>query len=749
MKTFVSFFVAFCFLVNLNVFSQSNQEHTTRINTIFEKYFKENIHQKLYLHLDRNFYFTGDTIWFKSYLINAQTNQLDTANTLVFLDFVDINSKQKQKFVLESKDGISTGSIVLQPKFHSGNWQLIAYTQNMRNFSENYFSRQNIIIINSATNDSLIASYQSLQKYEQRSIKRKEKRLSIDNYWLYDDVNKSYSAVLLIKNKLEKAVSISGSFNSGSQKIMFESTDKGIALITNINEIVSPSVLIQSKKFKLETPLIADKFRIEADASKIHFFLDKQTENSRFLAHFSSASLVQLFDMNEIAIKDISINKSELKSGLNWFCVLSSSYDIIYQEAYFKPVNSTLLLEKASEKLMFSSQFNETATLSLSIYNVPDKAFNERTNIQNSFFINQEVPQYFSSGISDVYIRQSVYNYPYILNQKWSKAIYNDINKILISGKVVRLMNIGVANRIIRLSNSDDYYSTSEQFTIEGGEFAFSPTNVVDSAYFLIDAIKEKGLNTHSVILDTIAEPILKYKYELNISLDFSNFYLKNNASTNTWLVQNTQLIRQIEMRNKQREKNNGTIYGVPDYVIKLDDRHRSYSSLLEVLASAPGITMIGNIPVIRGISSIYGSSTPLVLLDNIPVGIDILSQLSPTDVDRIEILKSPANTSMFGSRGGNGVIAIVLRQGEFNTSFAYHFSTPGFPAKRKFNYKSDMKILELKKRPAYTLLWKDNIGLDENGRFEIPNSELYKGAFIRIEGISKSGKLIFFEQKL
>jgi hypothetical protein len=33
------------------------------------------IFEKVYLHLDRHFYLSGDDIWFKAYLVDAQTNK--------------------------------------------------------------------------------------------------------------------------------------------------------------------------------------------------------------------------------------------------------------------------------------------------------------------------------------------------------------------------------------------------------------------------------------------------------------------------------------------------------------------------------------------------------------------------------------------------------------------------------------------------------------------------------------------------
>ncbi len=76
----------------------------------------------------------------------------------------------------------------------------------------------------------------------------------------------------------------------------------------------------------------------------------------------------------------------------------------------------------------------------------------------------------------------------------------------------------------------------------------------------------------------------------------------------------------------------------------------------------------------IRGIGSINASSEPLYVVDGIPINSGDLSRLSttsntlagvnPTDIESITVLKDAASTSIYGSRGGNGVILITTKKG-------------------------------------------------------------------------------------
>ena len=69
----------------------------------------------------------------------------------------------------------------------------------------------------------------------------------------------------------------------------------------------------------------------------------------------------------------------------------------------------------------------------------------------------------------------------------------------------------------------------------------------------------------------------------------------------------------------------------------------------------------------IRGVSSIYGSSEPLFIVDGVPIttGSGVaLSSINPRDVASIDVLKDAAATAIYGSRGANGVILIRTKRG-------------------------------------------------------------------------------------
>ena len=71
---------------------------------------------------------------------------------------------------------------------------------------------------------------------------------------------------------------------------------------------------------------------------------------------------------------------------------------------------------------------------------------------------------------------------------------------------------------------------------------------------------------------------------------------------------------------------------------------------------------------LIRGTGSITASAEPLFIVDGIPVasgGTSPLDYLAPTDIASVSVLKDAAATSIYGSRGANGVILITTKTGQ------------------------------------------------------------------------------------
>ncbi|MGV8946084.1 MAG: SusC/RagA family TonB-linked outer membrane protein [Lutibacter sp.] len=96
----------------------------------------------------------------------------------------------------------------------------------------------------------------------------------------------------------------------------------------------------------------------------------------------------------------------------------------------------------------------------------------------------------------------------------------------------------------------------------------------------------------------------------------------------------------------------------------------------------ASGVSVIqggspGSTPtvLIRGIPSFSGTN-PVVIIDGVPQTLDDLNAINAADIESLNILKDAASTSIYGVKGGNGVIVVTTRSGRKEQKTEFSLST-------------------------------------------------------------------------
>ncbi|MBR5435175.1 MAG: TonB-dependent receptor [Bacteroidales bacterium] len=128
---------------------------------------------------------------------------------------------------------------------------------------------------------------------------------------------------------------------------------------------------------------------------------------------------------------------------------------------------------------------------------------------------------------------------------------------------------------------------------------------------------------------------------------------------------------------------------------LKADDIAAAQTSSFEkaLQGQVPGIVLSTNSGQpgasseiqLRGAGSISAGSSPLIVIDGVPMfsgetsqnsdASSILTSLNPNDIESISILKDAAATSLYGSRASNGVIMVTTKSGKSGKTI-YSFST-------------------------------------------------------------------------
>lgn len=105
----------------------------------------------------------------------------------------------------------------------------------------------------------------------------------------------------------------------------------------------------------------------------------------------------------------------------------------------------------------------------------------------------------------------------------------------------------------------------------------------------------------------------------------------------------------------------------------------------------------------VRGGGSLTQDNSPLFIVDGFPV--DNIKNITPSDIESIDVLKDASSTAIYGARGANGVILITTKG--------------GYDGKAKVSYNNYFGIKEITKtldmlNPYEYVLWQYEINTDQ-----------------------------------
>ncbi|TMU50767.1 SusC/RagA family TonB-linked outer membrane protein [Flagellimonas algicola] len=131
-------------------------------------------------------------------------------------------------------------------------------------------------------------------------------------------------------------------------------------------------------------------------------------------------------------------------------------------------------------------------------------------------------------------------------------------------------------------------------------------------------------------------------------------------------IIQNVGIVKQEAIENLQ--------------VVSADQLLQGQSAGTQIV-NASGVLGSAAVIRVRGVNSINSGSQPLIVIDGVPItdtagntltrggntGINPLSYVNPNDIESLTVLKDAGATSIYGSRGANGVILITTKKGRKN----------------------------------------------------------------------------------
>jgi hypothetical protein len=107
-------------------------------------------HEKLFLHLDRPVYLSGETMWFKLYAVEGTYSRPLALSSVVYVEVLNAAHQPVLQSKVALKNATGQGSFVLPTALTAGSYTVRAYTSWMKNFSPDSYFHRTVTVINTA-----------------------------------------------------------------------------------------------------------------------------------------------------------------------------------------------------------------------------------------------------------------------------------------------------------------------------------------------------------------------------------------------------------------------------------------------------------------------------------------------------------------------------------------------------------------------------------------------------------------------
>ncbi len=722
--------------------------------------------EKIYLHLDKTFYISGETLWFSVYLVNAASHVLSSSSGLVYVELIDTNKTVIVQKRVYMEDGGGYGQISLPNSLADGMYQLRAYTNWMRNFDKEWFFQQPLYIVNA--NDHTEAK---------KTVSETKGNIDIQFFAEGGELIAGIPVQVAFKAIDPDGchVNVSGEvFDSSGKKITgFVSEHAGMGSFIllaqkdesyfaeiegnsyEMPEVRSSGISIMVNVLKPEG--IDMLIKATREYSDVDFYLVAQMRGiifHRYKGRLQNMSAhvemprskfpdgilqITLFDKNGIPLCERLTFINNEQTPYVKFNIDDNKL------APRKQVGVSMQLKNADGRTIQRARLSISVT-DASLSPVPEYF----EDISTWLLLNSdlkgsiEAPGYYFESDDKEHKRNldlvmlthgwRRFTWKAVLASASRKYPFPHESGINIIGRAYRkgthkLMKNTLLRFIPINSFSENFVET---LTDEKGNFGLHNVFVTDTTVYVVQGVNEKERQVKvEVLMDSSKTPGVVFeginKATFLERLDFASI-LKGDEYwkfiQDLLKEDNTIILDEITVRSDKIHYD-GQIYGTATNVIVLDDNSRHYSNVLQLLQGSVAGLMISGTGVhttimIRGYKSINNlNTTALILIDGVPMnsrsrranngldlGVQALLDLPIEDVERIDILKGNA-ASIFGSQGLNGVIAVYTRTGQGleplpGMPVYEHMKFGGFSVERKFYIPDYKKSSETLGKPDY-----------------------------------------------
>ena len=503
--------------------------------------------------------------------------------------------------------------------------------------------------------------------------------------------------------------------------------------------------------------------------------------NSLYMLIHSRGKVSAIYPVNKLSGQ---IAESMLPAGVNSFAVIDSAGNTLCERQFFDWVLNRPEIRMESDKSTYGKR--EAVNLNLNIRSLLGKncegsfsisVTDSRTVLKDTLTDNilsflllssdlkgfiEEPATYFTGNPVSAREKMDIL----MLTQGWRRFVTADVVKgkfarpafyleagQALSGKVTNIL--GKPSKkcdIVMISGYKNISRTTQtdslgKYLIEGIEFP-------DSTSFILKAKKKNSIVDVEIIPDsdtylkfTNFQPIPRTN---QIPAPSAYFQQSKDKYYYEGGMKGVNLDEITIVAEKTKNNSQNPYYaGMEDSKISSKDLEKfSGMNILTALSMVPGVQVMGDKVSIRG-----SSNSPQFFIDGFSTdNIEEISYLTASDVEEISVFKG-ASAAIFGSRGGNGVIAITLKRGVDTNAKALtppslaHIVPLGYQKPKEFYVpKYEVDSVRQKTVPDLrtTIYWNPNLRSDSTGTFNVKfyTADQANDYAVVLEGITNAGEI-------
>lgn len=787
------------------------------ISKKLDKWRNNNPQEKVYLHLNKSFFLLGDTMYCKAYIVNAEGNMPSSISNIVYVDVIDNNKQVLKTMLLPVSDGIAWSAIAVNNLFHQGDYHIRAYTNWMRNFDNDFFFDKTITVLDGANKKLTATSLTSVKSQVAhkcyffpeggqmvtglpahlgfKAIGLNGMSIAVEGRIIDESGTQAvdfrsgfagmgnctftplpqhtYTAVVKYKDGSEEKISLPAAETMGYVLNIDNTDNKNISIIISAKGVSDDVMLIAQNNNQVQ---YAAKLKLINNIIKTTIAKKKFLTGIVQFTLFTSSSI-------PMAERLIFINHND---QLN---VHTSLDKLIYGKR-----------EKVKLTLHVTDNLDEPVTGSFSIAvtdgnTEPLNKTNEH-NITTNLLLTSDLkgyienPNYYftdtdSNKVKDLdnlLLTQGWRRFKWkeILADQFTSLSYLPEKSLAITGKAVFENGTpALGTKIMLLSKTGNGFTLEAQ-TDSVGTFVFNNLDIINDAQFVLQAEPKNGNKNVKITANSFSPPGVYYNIQTNqastADSSLNKYILANGrrweermksgmASEGTFTLEEvtvtTKKLSKVQQAVRPSYNLNGP--GNADQVLTYDDIPNCH----DLTQCLPGkligvyfktVTDNNGVPKITLYSSSGQNKPMLIIVDGVdmPESQSSISNIPAHDVQSIEVLRSGAYLSSYGTRAAGGVLIITTKKGDIDYNHldnkkefskgTLFLKMSGYTANREFyspDYSSSLSNITTPDLRS-TIHWQPNVVTDNNGNAVIEwyNADISGNYNIAVEGISNDGRI-------